>query len=33
MANRFIDDPAIEFHPTALVGTRRRCDGHEGSGE
>lgn len=23
-------DPAIEFHPTGLVGTRRRYDGHDG---
>jgi ketosteroid isomerase-like protein len=23
-------NPAVEFHPTALVGTRRRYDGHEG---
>jgi hypothetical protein len=23
-------DAAVEFHPTALVGTRRRYDGHEG---
>jgi SnoaL-like domain len=23
-------DPAVEFHPTALVGTRRRYDGHDG---
>lgn len=23
-------DPAVEFHPTALVGARRRYDGHEG---
>jgi len=23
-------DPAIEFHPTGLVGQRRRYDGHDG---
>jgi ketosteroid isomerase-like protein len=23
-------DASVEFHPTALVGTRRRYDGHEG---
>lgn len=25
-----LSDPAIEFHPTALVGERRRYDGHDG---
>jgi SnoaL-like domain len=25
-----LSDPAIEFRPTSLVGTRRRYDGHEG---
>jgi ketosteroid isomerase-like protein len=25
-----LSDPAIEFHPTSLVGERRRYDGHEG---
>lgn len=25
-----LSDPAIEFHPTALVGKRRRYDGHDG---
>jgi ketosteroid isomerase-like protein len=25
-----LTDPAVEFHPTSLVGERRRYDGHEG---
>jgi len=25
-----LSDPAIEFHPTTLVGKRQRYDGHEG---
>lgn len=25
-----LSDPAIEFHPTSLVGKRQRYDGHEG---
>jgi hypothetical protein len=25
-----LSDPAIEFHPTSLVGARRRYDGHDG---